>query len=135
MASTAWAQGGGKKKNKQMYSRQYNLNTVETISGEVTEVVYNRSKKNPNMMGVHLVVKTGTETIPVHLGPVWYIEQQESFKEGDNVTITGSRITFNNAPAIVAASIERGEMTLRLRDQQGFPAWRGWRMRNRGINQ
>lgn len=135
MASTAWAQGGGKKKNKQMYSRQYNLNTVETISGEVTEVVYNRSKKNPNMMGVHLVVKTGTETIPVHLGPAWYIEEQESFEKGDQLTITGSRITFNNNPAIVAASIQRGDMILRLRDQQGFPAWRAWRMKNRMMNQ
>jgi len=134
MASTAWAQGGGKK-NKQKYSRQYNMNTVETISGEVTEVVYNRSQKNPNMMGVHLMVKTGTETLPVHLGPVWYIEQQESFEKGDKVTITGSRITFNNAPAMIAAKVERGDMILRLRDQQGFPAWHAWRMRNRMMNQ
>lgn len=118
-----------KQKNKQMYSRNYDVNKVETIEGEVTEVVYQPGKKQQGVEGVHLIVKAANETIAVHLGPVWYMSQQEfSLSKGDMVVITGSRISYNNAPALIAAQLHRGDMTLQLRDQNGFPRWRGWRM-------
>lgn len=123
---TAWAQPG-RKAGKQMYARNYDVNTVETISGEITEVSYQPSKKRAALMGVHVVVKTETETIPVHLGPVWYLSEQEKLEKGDKIAVTGSRITYDGAPAIIAATVERNQMTLRLRDQNGFPVWRGWR--------
>lgn len=128
MISNAWAQQRGM---KQMYSRNYDMNTVETIQGEVVEVSYNPSEKNAAMMGVHIVVQTDSETIPVHLGPVWYMNEQEPIETGDNIEVTGSRITFNNEPAIVAATVKRNEMTLQLRDRNGFPVWRGWRKSGR----
>lgn len=132
MLVTAWAQQrAGKGMKKQMYSREYNTNTVETIEGEVVEITYNPSKKNASMMGVHMVVDTGSEKMPVHLGPVWYMEQQEAIKKGDKLSITGSRITYNGSPALIAATIKRDQMTLQLRDRNGFPAWRGWRMSGR----
>jgi len=134
LVTTGWAQQrGGKGMKKQMYSREYDTNTVETIKGEVVEITYNPSKKNAAMMGVHMTVKTESDTLPVHLGPVWYIEQQESINKGDQIEVTGSRITYNGNPALIAATIKRNQMTLRLRDQNGFPNWRGWRM-NRNIN-
>lgn len=123
---TAWAQPG-RKANKQMYSRNYDVNNVETIQGEITEVSYKPARKRAAMMGVHIVVKTENETIPVHLGPVWYLSEQEKLEEGDKVTVTGSRITYEGAAAIIAATVTRNQMTLRLRDQDGFPVWRGWR--------
>lgn len=123
---TAWAQPG-RKANKQMYSRNYDVNTVETIEGEITEVNYKPGKRKAAMMGVHVTVQTDSETIPVHLGPVWYLEQQEKLEKGDRITVTGSRITYDGVPALVAATVERNQMTLRLRGQDGFPVWRGWR--------
>jgi len=123
-----WAQQRpGRGIAKQAYDRDYNPNTVETIEGEVVDITYNPSKKNAAMMGVHMLVKTTTETVPVHLGPTWYMEQQEFIKKGDKLTVTGSRITFNGAPALVAAIVIRNQMTLHLRDRNGYPAWRGWR--------
>ncbi len=113
-----------------MYSRNYDVNTVETIEGEVVEVSYDPSQKNAAMMGVHVVVKTESETIPVHLGPVWYMNEQDSLNTGDKIEVTGSRITYDSAPAIVAATVKKNEMTLRLRDQNGYPVWRGWRKSN-----
>lgn len=129
---TAFAQKRpGIKKNKQMYSRNYDLNSVETIQGVITEVVSKPSKNKTDMEGVHLMVKTGETILPVHLGPVWYMEQQEySFEKGENITVTGSRITYNNAPALIAARVIKGEMVLMLRDQNGIPYWSGWRMDN-----
>jgi len=129
MMITAWAQPG-RKANKQMYTRNYDVNTVETIEGEIVEVNYKTGKRKASM-GVHVVVRTDTESIPVHLGPAWYLEQQEKLEEGDRITVMGSRISYDGAPAIVAATVERNQMRLRLRDQDGFPVWRGWRSGNR----
>lgn len=126
---TAWAQQrSGKGMKKQIYSREYDADAVETIEGEVIEVTYNPGRRNAVRLGVHMMVVTDSDTIPVHLGPVWFMEQQEEkIDKGDQVAITGSRIIFDGAPALIAASIKRGQMTLRLRDQNGYPYWRGWR--------
>jgi hypothetical protein len=132
LLTTAWAQkrsGNGMKKH--MYQREYNINSVETIEGEVVDITYKPSRRNVARMGVHMLVASDSDTMPVHLGPVWFMEQQEQeIRKGDKVTITGSRITFDGAPTMVAATIDRGEMRLRLRDQNGYPVWRGWRKGN-----
>ncbi|HMB99239.1 MAG TPA: hypothetical protein VKM36_12185 [Balneolaceae bacterium] len=121
----------GKKKNQQTYSRHFNVNTVETIDGVVKDIIYKSSERNPEMTGVHLEISTGNEEIPVHLGPAWYVSQQQhTFSKGDSVTVTGSRITFNNAPAIIAAQVQKNDMVLQLRDENGMPNWRGWRRGN-----
>ena len=132
LLTTAWAQKrSAKGMQKQMYSREYDTSTVETIEGEVIEVTYNPSPRNAARMGVHMMVATDSDTMPVHMGPAWYMDQQEEkITKGDKVIITGSRITFDGAPALIAASINRGEMRLRLRDQDGYPVWRGWRRSN-----
>ncbi|HKK45689.1 MAG TPA: hypothetical protein VJ964_09215 [Balneolaceae bacterium] len=131
MISIAWAQQGAGKGMKNQYSRQYDTNAVETIEGDVVEVTNNPSRKNAAMEGVHMLVKTGSGNIPVHLGPVWYMNQQEAFHKGDHVVITGSRISFSGKFVIVAATVQRNKMVLHLRDRNGFPAWRGWRMGQR----
>jgi hypothetical protein len=80
--------------------------------------------------GVHLMVKTGQETISVHLGPAWYIQRQDiKIAPGDKVEITGSRITYQGKPAILAAEAKKGDEILKLRDENGLPVWSGWRRR------
>lgn len=111
------------------YTRLFNPQTVETISGEVVSVARITPMKGMNY-GVHLVLKTGRETISVHLGPGWYIENQDvTIRPKDRVEVTGSRITFEGKPAIIAATVKKGDEELVLRDARGFPAWSGWRRR------
>ena len=118
--------GWGPKTN---YGRMYNPETVETMIGEIVSV----DKVTPRedmFYGIHLVVKTNETTLPVHLGPGWYIENQDiTFGKNDKVEVTGSKITFEGKPAIVAAEIKKGDEVLMLRDNDGFPAWSGWRRR------
>jgi hypothetical protein len=45
----------------------------------------------------------------------------------DKVEVTGSRITFDGKPAIIAAEVKKGDEALKLRDDNGFPVWSGWR--------
>ncbi|RPH96062.1 DNA-binding protein [candidate division KSB1 bacterium] len=135
-SSVVFAQGGRQNRGKDYpryedgkSSRLYNPATVETIRGEVTDVKTMTGKNNRNF-GVHLLVNTGQETIPVHLGPSWYLEDQSvRFQNGDRVEITGSRITYEGKPALIADEVLKDGKTLDLRDASGRPQWAGKRGR------
>jgi len=117
-----WGPGGS-------YGRMYDPKTVETIKGEVVSVDQITPHKGMGY-GVHLRVKTATETIAVHLGPGWYIEHQDTkIEPKDEIEVKGSRVTFDAKPAIIAAEVHKGNETLMLRDTSGVPMWAGWRRR------
>ena len=107
--------------------RTYNSETEETISGEVVSVdKIVRGKEG--FYGIHITVRTDKETVTVHLGPGWYIENQDTKIEiKDKVEITGSKISYEGKTAIIAYEVKKGDDTLVLRDAHGFLAWRGWR--------
>ncbi len=113
------------------YQRLYNPDTVKTISGEVVKVEYFVPNKGMGQ-GVHIQLKTNRETLPVHLGPRWFLDNQDILiEQGDQIKVKGSRITFEGKPALIAARIEKGEDILQLRDDDGLPQWAGWRRRGR----
>ena len=123
-----WKGGGGWGVGTS-YDRLYNPKTPETIVGEVVSVDKFTPENNMSS-GVHFVLKAEAETISVHLGPDWYIENQDvKIEPKDKVEIKGSRITYDGKPAIIAAEVKKGEEVLMLRDASGFPAWSGWRRR------
>ena len=109
------------------FARIYDPKTVETLSGEVVAV--DRVAPMRGMSeGVHVVVKGDKGTTDVHLGPAWYLDHQDiQLAVGDRVEVRGSRVTVAGKPAVVAAEVKKGGETLRLRDAQGLPFWRGWR--------
>jgi len=121
--------GGGRAAGSP-YGRQYNPQTVENVAGEIT-AVEKTAAPGGSYRGVHVVLKTDKgETLPVHLGPEWYLEKQTvTLKQGDKVQVRGSRIVFQNKPAVIAAEVTKDGKTLRLRDANGVPAWAGWRRR------
>jgi len=120
--SQGWGRGSD-------YARLYDAKTLETVKGEVVSVQTFTPGKGMGY-GVHLELKTDKETLPVHLGPAWYIENQDTKIEAkDVVEARGSRVTFEGKPALIAAEVKKGDETLRLRDQDGYPAWAGWRRR------
>jgi hypothetical protein len=43
--------------------------------------------------------------------------------------VKGSRVTLAGKPALIAAEIKKGDTTLTLRDDNGFPAWSAMRRR------
>jgi hypothetical protein len=105
------------------YNRLYNPKTVENISGEIEKIEVFTPRKGMSQ-GMHLFLKTGTGSIPVHLGPSWYIESQNvKFEAGNKVQVTGSRVTFDKKPAIIASEIRKGDQVLKLRDPNGAPVW------------
>jgi hypothetical protein len=118
--SGGWRSGSG-------YNRMYDPKTVETISGEVASVEKITPRRGMSY-GLHLMVKTDGETISVHLGPSWFIERQDiTIEPKDKIVVTGSRITYQGKPAIIAAEVRKGDEILKLRDENGTPYWAGWR--------
>ena len=111
------------------YNKMYDPKTAETVSGEVTSI--DRITPNKGMAaGIHMNVKTDKETISVHLGPSWYLENQDvKIEPKDKVEVKGARTTFAGKPAIIAAEVKKGDEVLKLRDDSGFPVWSGWRRR------
>ena len=107
------------------YSRMYNPQTIETISGKLVSI--ERTSPMPKMsQGVHLMVQTDKEIIPVHLGPEWYITNQDmQLQVNERVEIKGSKVNFNGKSTIVAAQVKKGSKILTLRDENGFPLWSG----------
>jgi hypothetical protein len=111
------------------YVKLYNSKAIETVEGIVTAV--QRFIPGRGMSaGVHLLVRVGIDTIDVHLGPEWFIENQDiSIRPKDQVEVKGSRVFFRAQPAIIAAEIRKGDDILKLRDENGFPVWSAWRRR------
>lgn len=109
------------------YQRLYDPAKVETVSGEVVRVEMMSARKGPGK-GIHLLLQTGQETIPVHLGPAWFVERLDTrLEKGDKVEVKGARVMFDGKPAIIAAEIKKGDAVLQLRDPAGVPVWSGWR--------
>ena len=79
-------------------------------------------------VGVAIVVKKEGGDELVHLGPAWYVENQDTrIAKGDRVEVEGSRVTLGGSPVILAARVHKGDQVLQLRDETGFPVWAGWR--------
>lgn len=118
--SGGWGAGGS-------YQRMYIPATVETVAGQVMSIDKATPMKGMSY-GIHVMLKTDKETIPVHLGPGWYVERLDTkIDRGDSLEVKGSRITYTGKPAIIAAEVKKGDAVLKLRDDNGYPAWAGWR--------
>lgn len=109
------------------YNRMYDQTKLETITGTVESISQIVPMKGMNS-AVAVIVKTDKETIPVHLGPEWYISRLDiKFEKGDTIEVKGVRATFAGKPAVIAAEIKKGNNVLVLRDSAGIPIWSGWR--------
>ena len=121
-----WRGSGGWGMGSQ-YQKMYNPSTVETLTGTVEAVDKVTPMKGMDY-GIHLLLKTDKETIPVHLGPGWYIERLDTkIEKGDKIEVKGSRATMMGKPVIIAAEVKKGESVLKLRDENGIPVWAGWK--------
>lgn len=140
-APAAFAQTGMGGMSRNMRMPRYDTSTVVTIHGTVQEVQEDRMRpggmermgamgqmgnmgRMGSIGGLHLVVKTGKETVTVLAGPASFAKDKGfSFTKGDKVEVTGSRVTYNDAEAIIAREIRKGGKTLVLRNEDGVPKW------------
>jgi uncharacterized protein YdeI (BOF family) len=104
-------------------SYTYDLAKQQTMRGWVVET---KDFQCPvtGTVGSHIVLKTETGNVEVHLAPASFMKQYEiNIRKDDNVTIIGSRIMFDGKPALIAKSVAIGRETYNFRDPSGRPLW------------
>jgi hypothetical protein len=121
--------GSGMGMGAGMGPRLYNPQTVTTVTGQVEKLEDLPSMGGGASRGMQyrgVTLKTGQGSLLVHLGPAWYLDEKKfAVKVGDTVEATGSKVTLNNQPTLIAREVKVNGTILKLRDDQGLPVWRG----------
>jgi len=87
-------------------------------SGKVAKVEPMKGVKDGLQM--RFVTDQGNKYV-VYMGPKWFIENQKiKFMAGDKVEVRGKKF----GSAIIATEISKGNMTMKLRNEEdGMPSW------------
>lgn len=114
--------------NEERYKKIFDSKTIKTITGKIIKT---EMFPEPEIgRAIRLLIYTGKRDIlPVYLGPARYImnsARRKKFKSGDEVAVTGSLVTIEGEPFIIAMTVKLGNEVLRLRNKNGVPAWVGW---------
>jgi hypothetical protein len=126
LVNASWAQPGMGGGGGVHYGTMWDAKTVATVNGEVVSVDKYTPGRGGTAYGLRLTLKTGTESLPVILGPAWYIDQQHfAVAPKDNVEIKGSQLAIQGQPTIIAQEVKKGDQVLKLRDDKGAPLWMG----------
>ena len=115
--------GGGPRVH---YGTMWDANALTTVSGEVVAVEQYTPGRGGSSYGLRFTLKTDKETLPVILGPAWYVEQEHfAVAAKDQVEVKGSRLSIQGQPTLIAQEVKKGDKVLRLRDDKGVPLWTG----------
>lgn len=101
---------------------EYDPKAEVTFKGTIED--FHESQMRGDHPGLHLIVKTETETIEVHACPVRFMKELDfALEKGDAVTVIGSRP--GGTGIVVAREITKGQTSLTLREKSGAPIWVG----------
>lgn len=113
----------------------FDPSTVTTLSGTITKLFEDwepRGHGNHTGEGYHFEFTTDNDTVyHLILGPSWYMADEGiNLEVGDRLTVTGSIVEpYNNTYAdndyLIAVEILVGGQTIKIRDKDGYPLWRG----------
>jgi len=94
---------------------------IETVSGKIVKVKYYEE--------LRLIICTDAKKpVLVALGPMDYFAgQNKVLKAGDTATVTGSMITVDDTPLMIATKIKEDNEEMQVRDNEGHPIWMGWK--------
>jgi hypothetical protein len=123
LAGGAWGQSVPPDMKKGSPGRVYNPQTVVTVSGMVVSV--NAPPRNDGLPYlVYLTLQVGAEKISVFLGPNLYVDKLPGKIQAlDKIQVTGSKVTWQGKPVIVAAEIKKGNQVFHFRRPDGAPYW------------
>lgn len=94
-----------------------------TIKG-VIEQVNNYECPISGTMGSHLTVRSGPDTVEVHLAASKFMNEYGiALTKGDTVEVTGTKVVFDGKPALLARQITVGDRTYSFRNDKGIPLW------------
>lgn len=102
----------------------FDSSSLETLKGKVVSVDAVGGFGRWPMKA--LKIESEGKAINILLGPDFYLATQKfSAKAGDEVTVLASRAVNRGDVTHIAKSVTVGGTTTALRDETGFPVWRG----------
>lgn len=125
VATPALAQDDGWGRNSE-YTKKFNPKTVVTIKGKVTKIDREARPLQGMDKGFAATIQTDKGEELVQVGPLWftsYFKQKWDVKPGDQVEVTGSRVTIGGKPVIMAMQGKKGALKMTCRSKQGKPVW------------
>ena len=103
---------------------EYKVADEVKLKGTV-EQVRNYDCPVSGAVGTHLVVRIDSEKYEAHIGPQKFLEEFNiHLKEGDTITVYGTKVKFGEMPALLVRAIERDNDQFFFRDKEGLPLWR-----------
>lgn len=102
----------------------YDPNTVQTVSGRLDRVWSGVPVAGLDRMRMIAIRRSDNSVLNVALAPDSYIGQSNiPLTVGDSVTVTGSLVSAEGRPLLIASQLQEGNQQLTLRDSTGNPAW------------
>jgi hypothetical protein len=101
---------------------KYDVSTETKMKGIVQELRFlPPSGAKPQ---ARLLMKSGTDDVEVYLCPKSFLDDMGvTFKKGDEVQVTGSKVKLDGAELTLAREVSKGEDKLVLRFDNGKPVW------------
>jgi hypothetical protein len=124
-AGAAWGQTGPRDEPGGGPSSLYDPQTVTTISGVVVSLTPPQSEAGLPYLA-YLTLRTEKDKIKVFLGPSLYVDKLPvKINVLDKIQVTGSKITWEGKPVILAVEVKKGDQVLKFRETNGTPVWSG----------
>lgn len=124
-AGVSWGQTGPRKGQGGGPSNLYDPQTVTTITGVVVSLTPPQAEAGLPYLA-YLTLRTETGKIKVFLGPSLYVDKLPvKINVLDKIQVTGSRVTWEGKPVILAAEVKKADQVLKLRETDGTPVWGG----------
>lgn len=138
MTSQIMAQMAASRPGRIMGGPMYDPSTEAKVSGTVAEVQQLTGAVMPSntvwincprgWTGTHVNLSTDQGNLVAHVGPAAYLASKNfNIAKGDNLTIVGSKVKYQDSEFMIAREITKGTQVLTLRDARGFPLWSGGR--------
>lgn len=125
MAGTVWGQTDAREGPGGGPSGLYDPQTVTTISGVVVSLTPPQAEAGLPYLA-YLTLRTEEGKIKIFLGPSLYVDKfPVKINVLDKIQVTGSKITWEGKPVILAAEVRKGDQVLKLRETNGTPVWGG----------
>ena len=101
---------------------KYDVSTETKMKGVVEELKFlPPSGAKPQ---ARLLMKSGTDDVEVYLCPKAFLDDMGvTFKKGDEIQVTGSKVKLDGADLTLAREVSKGEDKLILRFENGKPVW------------
>ena len=105
------------------YNKLFKITKIDTVTGFILQVE-NIPPMQGMAQGIILKVKSGNDTLLVHVCPKWMSDLLNiNLQSKDEVIIEGGKAKCNGNTVFIATKLSANGIILQLRDDNGNPIW------------